>query len=493
MRFSLLFKFIVIAFLTLAILVPLSMIRDTIAERQAYRQQAVAKVAESYAGPQTLIGPVLVVPYLAEVQSTHNDENGASHTLVHNEWMQWIFFPKIEQLDGKILPDVRHLGLYDVQVYELRGKLSGRSDFTVPQPAAGCRLLQVGTPFLSVGVDDVRGLIGTPQLRIDNRPATLLQGIGTGRTGAGVHADLAPIAAGDKRALAFTLDLALGGTERLAIAPIADDNRIELKSTWPHPQFAGRFRPHASELSAKGFDALWEVSALAANTQSQFENGDTHACTSVASVPAVPVAPGCDGGMDRIELTLVDPVSIYTKIDRASKYGLLFVLLTFVGFFMFELIKQLRIHPIQYLLVGLALAIFFLLLLSLSEHITFESAYLCASAACIGLLGFYVGNVLRSYARGVGFAAMLTALYAALYGLLISEDNALVLGSLMLFAILAAIMIVTRKIDWYGVSQDRASQDRPNHDRAGTVERDIGTRERPHPDADMRMRAADGY
>ena len=154
MRFSLLFKFIVIAFLTLAILVPLSMIRDTIAERQAYRQQAVAKVAESYAGPQTLIGPVLVVPYLAEVQSTHNDENGVSHTLVHNEWMQWIFFPKSEQLDGKILPDVRHLGLYDVQVYELRGKLSGRFDFTVPQPAAGCRLLQVGTPFLSVGVDE---------------------------------------------------------------------------------------------------------------------------------------------------------------------------------------------------------------------------------------------------------------------------------------------------------------------------------------------------
>ncbi len=432
---SLLFKFIVIAVLILAILVPLGMIRDTIAERQAYRQQAVAKVAESYAGPQTLVGPVLVVPYLVEVQTTHNDENAVAHTVVRNEWMQWVFFPKSEQLDGNILPDVRHLGLYDVQVYELRGRLSGRFDLTVPQPAAGCRLLQVGTPFLSVGVDDVRGLIGTPQLRVDNQPATLLQGIGAGRTGAGVHADLAPIAAGDKRTLAFTLDLAVGGTERLAIAPIADDNRIELKSTWPHPQFAGRFRPHTPELSAKGFDAIWEVSALAANTQSQIA-----ASTNTE-------------GMDRIELTLVDPVSIYTEIDRASKYGLLFVLLTFVGFFMFELIKQLRIHPIQYLLVGLALAIFFLLLLSLSEHIAFALAYLCASAACIGLLGFYVGNVLHSYARGGGFAAMLTALYAALYGLLVSEDNALVLGSLMLFAILAAIMIVTRKIDWYGVAQ----------------------------------------
>jgi inner membrane protein len=160
-------------------------------------------------------------------------------------------------------------------------------------------------------------------------------------------------------------------------------------------------------------------------------------------------------GVDRIELTLVDPVNIYTQVDRASKYGLLFVLLTFVGFFMFELIKQLRIHPIQYLLVGLALAIFFLLLLSLSEHIPFVWAYLIASAACIGLLGFYLSHVLRSRARGAGFAAMLTALYAVLYGLLISEDNALVLGSLLLFGILAAIMTITRKIDWYGISQQR--------------------------------------
>jgi len=455
MRNSLLFKFIIVAILVLAILVPLSMIRDTIAERQAYRQQAVAKVAESYAGPQTLVGPVLVVPYLAEVQTTHNDENGGQHVVLHNEWLQWVFFPKTEQLDGKIIPDVRHLGLYDVQVYELRGRLSGRFDLTVPQSAAGCRLLQIGTPYLSVGVDDESGLIGTPQLRIDNLPATLLQGIGTGRSGAGVHADLAPVAVGDKRAFAFTLDLAIGGTERLAIAPIADDNRIELKSKWPHPQFAGRFRPHTPELSATGFDAIWDVSALAANTQGEYANGSTHAsdaargCASVASA-------GCaeaTGGMDRIELTLVDPVSIYTKIDRASKYGLLFVLLTFVGFFMFELIKQLHIHPIQYLLVGLALAIFFLLLLSLSEHYSFETAYLCASAACIGLLGFYVSSVLHSRMRGIGFAGMLTALYGALYGLLLSEDNALLLGSLMLFAILAAIMVITRKIDWYRVGQ----------------------------------------
>ena len=145
----------------------------------------------------------------------------------------------------------------------------------------------------------------------------------------------------------------------------------------------------------------------------------------------------------------MEPVNIYSQADRASKYGLLFVMLTFVAFFMFELLKRLPIHPIQYGLVGLALAIFFLLLISLSEHMEFWIAYVAASIACISLLGFYLSAVLRSATRGIGFAGGLTLLYAALYGLLVSEDNALVLGSLMLFVILAALMGVTRRIDWY--------------------------------------------
>ena len=128
------------------------------------------------------------------------------------------------------------------------------------------------------------------------------------------------------------------------------------------------------------------------------------------------------------------------------------MLLTFVGFFMFELIKQVRVHPIQYLLVGMAIAIFFLLLVSLSERIDFGLSYLIAALACIGLIGFYLSAVLRSTARGLGFAAMLGALYAALYGLLLSEDNALVMGAGLLFAILAAIMVATRKVDWYQLS-----------------------------------------
>ncbi len=451
-RFSLLFKTIVIGMLMLAILIPLEMIRGTIAERQGYRQQAIASVAESYAGAQTLVGPIVVVPYLADVPVTTTDANGVAHAQIRPENRQWIFFPKILRLDGELIPDEKHRGIHTVQVYELDAKLGSRFEFQVPTEPAGATLRQVGKPYVSFGIGDVRGLVGTPNLSLDGHPALLLQGGNC--IGEGVHADLPTLAAGDKRSLDVAMDFRLGGTERLAIAPIGESNRIDLRSKWPHPGFEGRFSPQKPEISAAGFHAAWDISALAANTQSQYE---AHGCASAAGAGSAGAAPDGGGsakeGADRIELTLVDPVNIYTQADRASRYGLLFVLLTFVGFFMFELIKQLRIHPIQYLLVGLALAIFFLLLISLSEHIPFLWAYLAASGACIGLLGFYLGHVLRSRVRGVGFAAMLTALYAVLYGLLVSEDNALVLGSMMLFAILAAIMIITRKIDWYGVAR----------------------------------------
>jgi inner membrane protein len=162
---------------------------------------------------------------------------------------------------------------------------------------------------------------------------------------------------------------------------------------------------------------------------------------------------GDGSGLDALGISLVDPVNPYVLADRASKYGVLFVLLTFGGFFLFETLRRLPIHPIQYLLVGLALAIFFLLLLALSEHFAFGWSYLAASAACIGLLAYYLAHVLRSARRGAGVAVALALLYAALYGLLVSEDNALVLGAGLLFAVLAATMVATRRVDWYALGR----------------------------------------
>jgi inner membrane protein len=440
-RFPLLLKSIVVAILILAIMIPLGMIEGTIAERQTFREQAVASVAQSYAGPQSLVGPVVVVPYLADVPETVNDANGIAHSQIRSERGQWTFFPHSLSIDGYVKPDEKHRGIHRVRVYKLSAKLKEHFDIAVPTELSGATLKEIGKPYLSFGIDDVRGLIGSPVLTLDGHAAPLQQGAGSDGSGGdsrgdGVHADLAALAAGQKRTLDVALDFDLGGTERLAIAPVGDSNRIELRSSWPSPDFEGRFSPDKPRISSEGFDATWDISSLAANTQSHYTGNGA-----------------MKDGADEIEINLVDPVNIYVQATRASKYGILFVLLTFAGFLMFELVKQLRIHPIQYLLVGLALAIFFLLLIGLSEHYEFVWSYLASSAACIGLQGFYLSHVLHSRARGFGFATMLTALYAALYGLLGSEDNALLLGSLMLFAILAAIMVVTRRIDWYGVAQ----------------------------------------
>ena len=168
--------------------------------------------------------------------------------------------------------------------------------------------------------------------------------------------------------------------------------------------------------------------------------------------------------LESLSVGFVEPINAYSQSDRATKYGLLFIGLTFAGFFLFEILKSLRIHPAQYTFVGLAMTLFYLLLISLAERIGFAYAYLSASAACIGLLGYYLSYVLKSKANGFIFASMLTALYGALYGILASEDNALLMGSLLVFGLLALVMIITRKVDWYQISGKDVPQNHSAYD-----------------------------
>lgn len=441
-------KILMVLAMTLAILVPLTMIRGVIHDRQAYRTQAVERVARSYAGAQGIAGPVLVVPYVESVEVEKKDDRGTTRTVLRERDGQWTFFPEVLDVAGRVAPSTRRVGLHEVRVYELAAQMAATFAVRIPADPDPQRPRRIGRPWLSVGIGDVRGLAGVPRLRVDGVEVPLRQGLGS-RDGSGLHARLVAPRAGRRLALDARLDFALGGTESLALAPLGARNRVVLDSPWRHPQFNGAFLPRDPTLDENGFHAEWAVSSLASNAQAQYLAGATLPWPESSRSPS---ASAGEGGLDAIGVSLVDPVNPYSQADRASKYGLLFVLLTFVGFFMFELIKQLRIHPIQYGLVGLALAIFFLLLVSLSEHVAFGLAYLAASVACIGLLGYYLAHVLRSRVRGLGFAAMLALLYAALYGLLVSEDNALALGAGLLFCILAAIMAITRRVDWYQVA-----------------------------------------
>ncbi|MEB1412234.1 cell envelope integrity protein CreD [Xanthomonas campestris pv. campestris] len=428
---KLLLRFATVGGLILLLLIPLLLIRGAVQDRARYRDEAVERVSKSKAGEQQFIAPVRVLPYTEQVQVNEPDEQGNQRKVWRAQEGALLQTPRTLKISGEMVPSVREVGIYRVQVYSWKATLHAEYD---PFEYAAAPTRVYGQPYLTVGISDVRGLVGTPSLRVDGRALTLEGGAGTlaGRT-SGIHAALKPVSDATAGTLqdgnVVDMQFVLDGTRRLAIAPIGDTNDIALRSGWQHPSFGGQFLPNAPSIGPKGFDATWSLSALATGAQTQLQSDAS--------------------ALDMLEVRLVDPVDVYTQADRASKYGILFVVLTFVAFVLFELIKRLPIYPVQYLLVGLALAIFFLLLLSLSERIAFWQAYLVSAVACIGLQCVYLSGVLRSWARAGGFSVMLTALYGVLYSLLISEDNALLMGSLLLFGILACIMWVTRKLDWY--------------------------------------------
>jgi inner membrane protein len=253
--------------------------------------------------------------------------------------------------------------------------------------------------------------------------------------------------------VAVDATLELIGTDRLMFLPIGAVTDVELSSDWPHPGFAGAFLPDKRSVSARGFEARWKLSRFATGVD------DAMARIPESVSPGVPTPSDSRGGESgflhtELGVRFVQPVDVYVQSERAVKYGFLFVFLTFVAFFLFEVLRRMAVHPIQYALCGAALALFFLLLFSLSEHLPFAAAYLVASGACVGLLAFYVGNVLRSVRRGGLFGGLLGALYGFLYVILESEDYALLLGALLLFAALGIVMIMTRRVDWYRVSEE---------------------------------------
>ncbi|HVJ36486.1 MAG TPA: cell envelope integrity protein CreD [Stenotrophomonas sp.] len=429
---KLLLRFAVLGGLILLLLIPLLLIRSVITDRAGYRDQAIERVAQSKAGEQRFVGPVRYLPWTREVEMKVRDEDGQTRIEKHQEAGVDMQAPSRLWVDGVLVPAERRIGLFKVPVYTWQAKV--KAEFA-PMPFAAVAGRSYGQPYLAVGLSDARGLVGVPNLVVAGRPLPVLAGAGA--LNQGVHVQLpanSETFGGTLPAISqVALDMQLDGTRSLAIVPIGDSTEVSLSSAWPHPLFGGSFLPNRRDISDQGFNARWSLSALATSAQAQLRAGQT---------------------ADALQVDLVDPVDVYTLADRASKYGLLFVLLTFTGFVLLELIRKLKIHPVQYLLVGLALAIFFLLLFSLSEHIAFWQAYLVSAAACIGLQFFYLAGVLRSRALAAGFATLLTALYGVLYSLLVSEDNALLMGSLLLFGILAAVMWLTRRLDWYALNDE---------------------------------------
>ncbi len=284
-------------------------------------------------------------------------------------------------------------------------------------------------------MSDPLGIRSAPDVKVDGRAYAFSPGTGEASLASGLNAPLADVDLSHGRTLAIALSLELGGSEAFALAPLGADTTVAMRADWPHPSFQGRYLPARHEIDSSGFRASWKVSRYAA------AGADSASC-------AFP----CSRMREAIAVSFIEPVGLYQSLERASKYGFLFLGLTFAAFMLVELLRRLAIHPVQYTLVGLALAMFFLLLVALSEHIAFGAAYAVATSACVGVITLYLLRVLQSTALGLAFGAALTGLYGMLYALLKAEDYSLLGGSLLLFALLAALMLATRRLDWYALA-----------------------------------------
>jgi inner membrane protein len=450
MQKKLLFKILAIAGLTLLLGVALAMIQSTINERLSFHDDAVKSVANDSVREQVVIGPVLVVPYNEVLPSDADVKGEPAKTAVRTVAHYKLIYPNELQVDGKINTDRRYRGIHQVLVYS--GQHNFKGDFMMPQlndlpRESGISRLSMGRPYVALAVSDVRGIRDIPRLNWGGVEVEFEQGAALPGYPSGMHAPLGMADLKEGARLPFSFALGLSGIEHQYFVPVGKNNRYAISSNWPHPQFGGNFLPETRSVTDAGFSAVWRISAMASGAQQQLN--------------ALAEGGGNARHLDTFDIGFIEPVNIYSQASRANKYGLLFVMLTFAAFFVFEVVKRLAIHPIQYLLVGLALALFFLLLVGLSEHFPFVVAYVIAGGACIVLIAYYLGHALHSRWHGASFGAGLVLLYSALYGLLISENNALVLGSLLLFAVLAALMVATRKVDWYEIGNSDAPVNTP--------------------------------
>ncbi|WP_426101583.1 cell envelope integrity protein CreD [Massilia sp. TSP1-1-2] len=451
MQRTLLFKILAIMALTLLICIPLAMINLTITERAQFREQAVASIAADSVREQTITGPILVIRYtdeFDEVIKTPDGDKIKTEVVARSVERTHLVFPNELGVDSSIKTDRRYRGIHQVLVYSGQHTIAG--DFVLPLmnelPRASAKsVVRLDQASIALGIGDVRGIRNIPKIDWAGEVVEFEQGTGLTSVASGLHANLPALALAAPARVKFSFALGLDGIERQHFVPLGKSNKFTVKSDWPHPQFSGDFLPSPRErtINDSGFSATWNISSLSTMAQKQLR-----AAEDTVMAPDAPRK-----ATDKFSIGFIEPVNVYSLAERATKYGLLFVALTFAAFFVFEIMKQLPIHPVQYLLVGLALVLFFLLLVSLSEHIAFAWAYLAASVGCIVLIGFYLSFVLHNWYRGMGFGVALTLLYGALYGLLISENNALVLGSLLLFTVLAAVMVATRKVDWYQVGK----------------------------------------
>jgi inner membrane protein len=427
-----------IAILVLLLLIPLSMVESVLRERLIRRDASVREITSTWGKEQVVMGPVLIVPY-RYYKKTSSDQvvNGRTERIESTESFRSkaYFLPASLKADGELKPDRLHRGIYETVVYS--GKLNLSGSFARPSLEewnVDPQLVLWDDAEVAVSVSDLRGAKESLQIVLAGQTVPLKPGSQLKGFEGGVYGRIRGLAAAADK-IPFEMPLTLNGSRSLRFAPLGVNNDVQLASTWPDPSFQGAFLPVERKVGPKGFSAHWRISYYGRSYPQQWTDRN-----------------GVDSGTIASSLFGVDLVPVldsYRHVERAIKYGILFISLLFAAFFLFEVLSGIRIHPFQYTLVGAALCLFYLGLLALSEVISFGRAYWAAAALSSLMIALYSAKVMRSAGRACIVATGLIAVYAFLFVILRLQDYALLLGSAGLFLMLALVMYVTRNIDWY--------------------------------------------
>jgi inner membrane protein len=442
-RRALVFKLFGVAFIGLLLFIPLGMVQSTLSERWGRYHEAVQSITQTWGGAQRVAGPVLVVPYTYKVSGLETrlvDGRRVEVSVDQEKRGEAVFLPESLVISGTVVPSIRKRGIYETPVYAAKLAMTGK--FAAPSfEFLTLRGLepQWAQARVCVVISDLRGTQEDLLLKWGSDALALQPGARFSGMGAGVHAPV-KLVAGEGRA--FSLELMLNGSEALRFLPLGRQTEVKLKSTWADPSFGGAYLPTEREVSPEGFSAAWRVSYYGRSFPQQWAEGSDVQPTAQKIEEA------------GFGVSLMEPVSAYRTVERAIKYGVLFVTLVFTTFFLFEAVCGLRLNALNYLLVGAALCLFYLGVLALAEFLAFGMSYALAAGASTVLIALYAWRILRSGRRAWLVGGMLGGVYGYLYFVLQMDDFALLAGTGALFVVLAAVMYATRRLEGHEQAAD---------------------------------------
>lgn len=422
-----------IVILILLLLIPAYMVQNLIHERAMRQNEAIVEVSSKHAGDQSVTGPVLTIPYVTRRKVENTDGTYSEVTNKH----YYHVLPEELNIEGSVTPEKRKRGIFEVVVYGSDLHLKGHFDnYHFDDFGLDETNLQLDKAFVTIGISDLKGVMDQVKIKIDDSIVMCNPGLlSSDVVSSGLHIRYPLEGIPDR--MDFDFDLALNGSENLMFTPIGKVTNVNLKSVWTEPSFNGNFLPDTREVNNKGFSAAWKILHLNRNYPQSWEDGKHNV------------------GNSRFGVDLRLPVDVYQKSMRVAKYAILFIVLTYLVFFFVEILNNVLIHPIQYILVGIALILFYVLMLAFSEQMYFDSAYILAAIMTISLVFLYCRSILKSWGLAAMTASILTILYGFIFIIIQMQDYALLFGSLGVFLILAVTMYFSRKVDWFSIKSEK--------------------------------------